>query len=266
MMSRIPRRAPCAQDHPTEAGMSHWRDPTMGNQMSSKIDHRTKSAEAIERLRALSSPAGLEGMARFGDRPGNALGGISAPALKNLARSIGRDHTLAQELWASGIHEARLLAAMVDEPAKVTEGQMDRWVADFDSWTICDCCCSYLFDKTPFAYHKALEWAERDEEFVKRAGFALMAVMAVHDKKAPDERFLQFLPVIKAKSDDNRNFVKKAVNWALRQIGKRNGNLNRHAIAMAREIHALSFPSAKWTASDALRELKGEGVQSRLIR
>lgn len=220
--------------------------------------------EILEELRSLSNPEGLEVMARFGDRPKQALGGISAPVLKAMARRIGRDHALAQNLWKSGIYEAHLLACMIDEPAKVTSEQMDSWAADFDSWAVCDCCCSYLFDRTPFAYGKALAWSERREEFVKRAGFAMMAIMAVHDKKAPDAQFLEFLPVIKAKSDDGRNFVKKAVSWALRQIGKRNTNLNRHAIATAQEIHALGFPSGKWIASDALRELTGESVQLRL--
>lgn len=223
-----------------------------------------KCGEILNELRSLSNPKGLDDMARFGDRPKQALGGISAPVLKAMARRIGRDHVLAQELWASGIYEAHLLACMIDEPAKVTPEQMDAWVADFDSWAVCDCCCSYLFDRTPFAYSKAFEWSEREEEFVKRAGFAMMAILAIHDKKAPDERFLDFLPVIKAKSDDGRNFVKKAVNWALRQIGKRNANLNKAAIETAREIHALGFPSAKWIASHALRELTGEAVKSRI--
>ena len=203
-------------------------------------------------------------MARFGDRPRQALGGISTPVLKKVAKSAGKNHALAQELWASGIHEARLIAAMIDDPTQVTEAQVESWVADFDSWTVCDCCCAYLFWKTPFAYRKAHEWSEREEEFIKRAGFALMAELAVHDKKAPDEPFLEFLPAIEAGSNDGRNFVKKAVNWALRQIGKRNANLNRAAIQSAREIHALGSSSAKWIASDALRELTGDAVQARL--
>src|SRR5215212_269748 len=200
---------------------------------------QTTAAEILDELHSLSDPVGLEAMARFGDTPKKALGGLSSSMLKAIAKRAGKSHDLAEELWASGIYEARLVAAMVDEPARVTEEQMDVWVADFDSWAICDCCCSYLFDKTPYAYRKAFEWAEREEEYVKRAGFALMAVLAVHDKKAPDERFLEFLQAIKAKSDDNRNFVKKAVNWALRQVGKRNLTLNRAAIETAREIHTL---------------------------
>ena len=220
--------------------------------------------EILTELRSLSDPRGLEGMARFGDRPRQALGGISTPVLKKVARSADRNHALAQELWASGIHEARLIAAMTDDPAMVTEDQAESWVGEFDSWTVCDCCCAYLFWMAPFAYRKAHEWSEREEEFVKRAGFALMAELAIHDKKAPDEPFLDFLPAIKAGSGDPRNFVKKAVNWALRQIGKRNANLNRAAIEAARDIHALGWSSAKWIASDALRELSGEAVQARL--
>ena len=222
------------------------------------------AAEILSELRSLSDPRGLEGMARFGDHPRQALGGISTPMLKKLARSAGRNHALAHELWATGIHEARLIAAMIDDPAMVTEAQVESWVGEFDSWTVCDCCCAYLFWKTPFAYRKAHEWSEREEEFVKRAGFALMAELAMHDKKAPDEPFLDFLPAIKAGSGDARNFVKKAVNWALRQIGKRNANLNRAAIQAAREIHDLGWSSAKWIASDALRELTGETVRARL--
>jgi 3-methyladenine DNA glycosylase AlkD len=220
--------------------------------------------EILSELRSLADPAGLEAMARFGARPKKALGGISNPVLKELAKRVGKNHELAQDLWASGFNEARMVAAMIDVPAMVTEAQMEHWVAGFDNWAICDCCCSYLFDKTPLAYPKAFEWSEREEEYVKRAGYALMAVLAVHDKKSPDERFLEFLPVIKAGSDDSRNFVKKAVNWALRQVGKRNANLNRAAIETAREMHALGSSSAKWIASDALRELTGEAVQARL--
>ncbi|MFL5735547.1 MAG: DNA alkylation repair protein [Chloroflexia bacterium] len=220
--------------------------------------------QIVNELTALSDPIGLEVMARFGDRPKKALGGLSAPQLKAIAKRAGRSHALAADLWATGIYEARLVATMVDEPAKVTEAQMDAWAVEFDSWAICDCCCSYLFDKTPYAYTKAVQWAERDEEYVKRAGFAMMAVMAVHDKKAPDDCFVQFLPIIKAHADDSRNFVKKAVNWALRQIGKRNLALNHAAIETAHEIHALPHSAAKWIASDALRELTGAPVQSRL--
>ena len=148
----------------------------------------------------------------------------------------------------------------------MTEEQVERWVSEFESWDICDDCCGNLFDKTPFAYQKAVEWSARDQEFVKRAGFALMAYLAVHDKKASDERFLEFLPIIVRESDDDRNFVRKAVNWALRQIGKRNAALNEAAIETAREIQHLDTKAGRWIAADALRELTGEAVQGRLQR
>jgi 3-methyladenine DNA glycosylase AlkD len=219
--------------------------------------------EIVLKLKSLADPAAVEGMARFGISTVNTLG-ISLYVLKPLARQIGRDHVLAQQLWESGIHEARMLAGMVDEPGKVTEAQMESWVVDFESWDICDQCCSNLFDKTPFAYTKVEEWSARKEEFVKRAGFVLMACLAVHDKKAPNERFIAFLPVIIRESGDDRNFVKKAVNWALRQIGKRNCELNEAAVETAREIRELGTRSGKWIAADALRELTGQAVQNRL--
>lgn len=161
-------------------------------------------------------------MARFGISVENTLGGIGVPVLRRLAREIGKNHRLAEELWKSGIHEARHLAAMIDEPARVTEAQMERWAKEFDSWDVCDGCCLNLFDKTPFAFRKATERSRRKEEFVKRAAFSLMAVLAVHDRNLTDEKFEKLLSVIKRESGDSRNFVKKAVNWALRQIVKRN--------------------------------------------
>jgi 3-methyladenine DNA glycosylase AlkD len=167
-------------------------------------------------------------------------------------------------LWESGIHEARILASFVDDPRLVSERQMELWVRDFDSWDVCDQCCSALFDKTPFAYSKAAEWGRREEEFVKRAGFALMAALSVHDKKAADAAFLAFLPIIKKGAADERNFVKKAVNWALRQIGKRNLSLNKAAIRAADEISKMGPKSARWIASDALRELMSAPVKKRL--
>ncbi len=224
------------------------------------------SAErVIEELRSKSNPTALAGMARYGISTGSALG-ISVPTLRSMAKKLGRDHRLAQELWGSGIHEARILAAMVDDPAKVTEKQMESWVADFDSWDVCDCCCGNLFDKTAPAYSKALEWSGREREFVKRAGFVLMAELAVRDKKAPDESFLQFFDAIEGGTTDGRNFVKKAVNWALRQIGKRNARLNREALGLARRISKMDSSGARWVASDATRELRSEAVQKKLRR
>jgi len=219
--------------------------------------------EILKRLKSLSDPKAVEGMARFGINPKNTYG-VSIPNLRMISKEIGRDHSLAQQLWSSGIHEARILAGMIDDPGMVTEEQMESWVKDFDSWDVCDQCCSNLFDKTEFAYQKAFEWSERNEEFVKRAGFVLMATLAVHDKKATDEELLKFLPLIKRESTDDRNFVKKAVNWALRQIGKRNVSLNKAAIKTAKKIQGIDSKSARWIASDALRELTSEAVQKRL--
>lgn len=220
-------------------------------------------SEVLESLRSLSNPEAVSNMARFGIKADKAFG-VSVPALRKLARSIGKDHLLAQELWDSGLHEARELATMIADPKQVTEESMERWVKDIDSWDVCDHCCGNLWDKTPFAYRKAREWGRRPEEFVKRASFSLMASLAVHDKAAADDAFIKFLPIIKRESIDERNFVKKAVNWALRQIGKRNRSLNRQAIETAHEIHQLNSKSAKWIAADALRELTNEKVQSRI--
>jgi len=201
-------------------------------------------------------------MASYGINAKDTLG-VSMPKLRALAREAGRDHDLALGLWASGIHEARILASLVDEPRLVDEAQMERWVADFDSWDICDQVCGNLFDKTPFAFDKALAWAARDEEFVKRAGFALMAWLAVHDKLSSDDRFVPFLSAVVRGAVDERNYVKKAVNWALRQIGKRNAALNEAAVAAARKIQRLDSRAARWVAADALKELTGEAVQKR---
>lgn len=221
--------------------------------------------EVVAELRALSSPRHAEDMATFGIASTNTLG-VSVPQLRALAKRAGRDHALAAELWATGIHEARSLAAMVDEPAKVTRSQMDRWAADFDSWDVVDGCCGDLFDKTPYAYDKALQWSHDRREYVKRAGFVLMATLAVHDKRAEDDAFLQLLPILEREAGDERNFVKKAVNWALRQIGKRNRALNVAGIECALRIRASGTKSGRWIAADALRELQGGAVQSRLKR
>ena len=202
-------------------------------------------------------------MARFGINPENTYG-VSIPNLRKIAKGTGVDHALAQQLWASNIHEARILASMIDKPEIVTEEQMEGWVKDFDSWDVCDQCCMNLFEKTEFAYHKAVEWSSNDKDFIKRAGFVLMARLAVSDKKADNKQFEGFLPIIKREATDKRNFVKKAVNWALRQIGKRNLTLNRKATETAREIQKMDSTSAKWIASDAVRELISEAVQERL--
>ncbi len=217
----------------------------------------------LAHLRSMASPKKVEGMARFGINPKDTLG-ISVWDLRRVAKEIGRDHGLALALWASGIHEARLLAAFVDEPAKVTPAQMDAWSRDFESWDVCDQACTDLFDQTPHAHAKALEWSRRQEEFVKRGGFALMAAIAWHDKVAKDAAFLPFFEAILRQAADDRNYVKKAVNWALRNIGKRNPALNRQAIAAAKAIQKIDSKAARWIASDALRELTGPAVQKRL--
>jgi 3-methyladenine DNA glycosylase AlkD len=217
----------------------------------------------IKKLKSLSNPEAVAGMARFGINPNNTYG-VSIPVLRKMAKEIGKNHLLAQRLWNSSVHEARILAAMIDLPEEVTEKQMDRWVTDFDSWDVCDQVCSNLFDRAKLAHKKAMDWSERREEFVKRAGFVLMAALSVHNKAANDKEFLKFLPIIKREARDERNFVKKAVNWALRQIGKRNLRLNQMAIKTAKEIQGIDSKAAKWIASDALRELASEAVQKRL--
>ncbi|MFQ5837975.1 MAG: DNA alkylation repair protein [Thermoplasmata archaeon] len=219
--------------------------------------------DIIKRLESLADPKRLEGMERYAIAARTAYG-VSVPDLRKIAREIRVDHDLAQQLWASNIRETRILASMIDDPEIVTEEQMERWVRDFDSWEICDQCCMNLFERSKLAYQKCLEWSSREEEFVKRAGFALMARLAVSDKEADDELFENFLHIIEGQASDDRNFVKKAINWALRQIGKRNIALNKKAIAAAERIGALDSRSARWVASDAIRELTSEAVQKRL--
>jgi len=210
--------------------------------------------EIIAELTRHGSAANVAGMARFGIRAKKVLG-VSAPVMRAMARKIARDHKLAAQLWRTGIHEARFLASLIDPPAEVTERQMEAWAADFDNWAVCDSVCGNLFDKTPWAYAKALAWSRRPEEFVKRAGFSMMACLAVHDKKASDSRFVPFFAAIKRASTDERNFVRKAVNWALRQIGKSRPGLLAQAIELANEIRTIDSKSARWIAADALREL-----------
>ena len=219
--------------------------------------------DILKKLKTSSDPKAVEGMARYGINPENTYG-ISIPILRNMAKEIGKDHALAQQLWTSGIHEARILASMVDDPQMVTEEQIESWVKDFDSWDVCDQCCMNLFEKTKFAYRKAEAWSSNDKEFIKRTAFVLMARVAVSDKKAADAQFKPFFLLIKREAGDDRNFVKKAVNWALRQIGKRNHNLNRRAIQTAEEIQGMESKSARWIAADALRELTSPAVQQRL--
>ena len=219
--------------------------------------------DIIHELEANADPAAVEGMARFGITPEHAYG-VSIPLLRGMARRIKTNHALALRLWDNDAHETRMLASMIDDPEAVTEQQLESWAAAFTDWAICDQVCMNLFRYTRFAWDKCYEWSARPEEFIKRAGFALMAQLAVSDKKAADEKFEAFFPIMKRESGDGRNGVKKAVNWALRQIGKRNAQLNRKAIAAGEEIAAMDSKSARWIAADALRELRSEAVQSRL--
>ena len=223
-----------------------------------------KYKEIIRELKKFSNPNAAKRIAYFGIRSKDKLMGLSIPRMTKIAKEAGRNHQLAQKLWKSGIHEGKILAAMVDEIDKVTERQMESWVKDFDSWDVCDQVCSRLFDKTPYAYKKAFAWSKRKEEFVKRAGFVLMATLSVHDKEASDAKLMRFFPTIKRESTDERNYVKKAVNWAIRQIGKRNKNLNKEAIKLSKEIQKIDSKAARWITADALRELKSEAVQKRL--
>jgi len=211
--------------------------------------------EIIELLKDKAEPAYLAGMQRYGIDATHALG-VRLPELRKLAKIIRKDHSLALELWDTGLHEARLLASMIDDPALVTEQQINSWTKDFNSWDICDQICGNLFDRTPFAIAKAIEFSASEGEFTKRAGFVLMAEYAVHHKTAPDNTFVKLFPIMEREAWDNRNFVKKAVNWALRQTGKRNDVLKMLAIQTAHNISKQDHKSAKWIASNALAELK----------
>ena len=225
------------------------------------VDERAR--DVVRTLERMGDRSRLEGMARFGIDTGRAVG-VTVTELRRFARDLGHDHELAGALWASGVHEARLLASLVDEPALVSEAQMEAWVADLDSWDVCDGVCGNLFDRTPFALDKAVEWSSREPEFEKRAAFALMASAAVHRKDLPDAAFASLLPVIRAQATDERNYVKKAVSWALRQIGKRSSGLNPLAIRTAEQIERIDSRAARWVARDALRELRSDAVQARL--
>jgi 3-methyladenine DNA glycosylase AlkD len=223
----------------------------------------TRLDEVLDKLNEKAKSDQLEGMARFGI-VGDQRMGVSVPDMRKIAKEIGKDHQLALELWDTGIPEAMIVAGMVAEPDKLTEIQMEDWVVDINSWDVCDQVCMNLFEKSSYAEQKIYEWSEREEEFVKRTAFALIACLAWHDKDASDQEFTKYFPVIKNGSTDDRNFVKKAVNWALRNIGKRNINLNKAALQVAREIQAVDSKSARWIASNAIRELESDKVQARL--
>jgi 3-methyladenine DNA glycosylase AlkD len=231
--------------------------------MPSSGANRLKAALAL--LHQNARPSELEGMARFGITGENRLG-LSVPVMRRIARTLGHDHALALALWDTGIPDARMVAAMVAEPEKLTSRQMDKWAKGFASWDVCDQVCASAFRASPLAWRKVQAWATRRDEFVRRAAFALLASLVVHDKLARDDRFVAALPLIEAAACDERNFVKKAVNWALRCIGKRNPALNAAAIAAARRIRQQESRPARWIAADALRELTSEPVQTRLRR
>lgn len=204
-----------------------------------------------------------DGMARYAIVSDKAFG-VSVAALRARAKSLGRDHGLAADLWATGWYEARMLAAFVDEPARVTPAQMDRWCRQFDNWAICDTVCFHLFDRTPHAFAKVTTWAGKREEFVRRAGFALLWGLTVHDRDSGDAPFLKCLPLIERASKDDRNFVKKAVNMALRAMGKRSPGLHAASLDLASKLGASSDPTARWIGKDALRELQSASVARRL--
>jgi 3-methyladenine DNA glycosylase AlkD len=219
--------------------------------------------EIMKQLQEKSRPGQLTGMKRYGMNVDKRLG-VAVPEMRAIAKKTAKDHHLALALWKTGIPDAMITASMVDIPADVTEEQMEDWVKDFNSWDVCDQVCMNLFDKTPFAWKKVVDWSKREEEFVKRAAFALIACLAWHDKGAPDEKFIELLPVIIAQVTDERNFVKKAVNWALRHIGKRNINLNRIVLQAAQDILTIESKTAKWIAADAIKDLTSETTLRRL--
>jgi 3-methyladenine DNA glycosylase AlkD len=231
------------------------------------------SEDILERLCGHADPANVAGMARYGISPEGTLG-VTLPVLRNMAKEVKPAakadpqavHELAAQLWASGVHEARILASLVDVPALVTREQADNWAADVDSWDVCDGLCNNLLDKTPFAYEKAQEWASAGPEFVKRAGFVLMCTRALHDKAAEDGPFLHFLEIVEREAEDERPMVRKAVNWALRQIGKRNDNLHAAAVEVAARLRESESRAARWVASDALRELESDAVLARVAK
>ncbi|PLX31336.1 MAG: DNA alkylation repair protein [Ignavibacteria bacterium] len=219
--------------------------------------------DIIEELRSLADPENVKGQARFGINTVHAFG-ISMPTIRSLAKVIGRNHALALELWNTKLHDAQLLCAFIDEIDQVTPEQMDLWAADFDSWDVTDQVCNNLFSRTPHATDKIEAWSIREEEFVRRSAFALIASLAVHGKKLPDEQFIQWTQLIEQAADDERNFVKKSVNWALRQIGKRNPRLYSSALSLAEKLSESESRSARWIGRDAVRELRDPKIIERV--
>jgi 3-methyladenine DNA glycosylase AlkD len=218
---------------------------------------------ALAWLKRRGTKANRDGMARYAIRAKKVFG-VSVGTLRQLAKKLGRNHDLANGLWATGWYEARMLATLVDEPARVTPAQMDRWCREFDNWAICDTACFHLFDRTPHAWKKIEKWSRGREEFVKRGAFALLASLALHDKRSVDEPFIRCLPLIEREATDERNFVKKAVSWALRAIGERRPALHAEAVAVARRLAASPDRSARWVGKDASRQLASPAVARRL--
>lgn len=212
-------------------------------------------ADALRWLERRGTKRNRDGMARYAIVAPKVYG-VSMSTMQQLAERLGRDHELALALWETGWYEARMLCSFVDEPERVTAAQMDRWARDFDNWAICDTLCFHLFDRTPHAWRKIESWSKRREEFVKRAGFALLASVALHDRKASDAPFLRSLALIEREAADERNFVKKALSWALRAVGRRNTALQSASIDVARRLAARPEPSSRWVGKDALRALE----------
>ena len=217
----------------------------------------------ISRLKKYANPKAVEGMRRFGITAEKLLG-VSIPNIRKLAKEIGTNHELALKLWSPKSREYRILSCMIDDANLVSEEQLEKMVMDFDSWEVCDQCCINLLKDLDSPHERAIKWSKREEEFVKRAGYVMMAVLAVHDKKSPDSVFEQFFKDIVRGSTDERNFVKKAVNWAIRQIGKRNIGLNQKCIKLSKELLETDSKSAKWIAKDAIKELTDEKIQKRI--
>jgi 3-methyladenine DNA glycosylase AlkD len=219
--------------------------------------------DVIALMRSMADPAQLAGKARYGINIENSLG-LRMPQIRGIAKDLGKNHDLALNLWQTGIQDARILAPLIADIKQVDEALMESWVVDFASWDVCDQCCMNLFRRHASAFDKVRSWAAREEEYVRRAGFALLATLAVHKKQEPDETFINFLPLIENYAFDDRNFVKKAVNWALRQIGKRNRNLNELAVKSCQRIIKQDTAPARWIAKDALRELQDARILARL--
>jgi 3-methyladenine DNA glycosylase AlkD len=218
-------------------------------------------AEVLSRLRSMQNPQAVAALAKQGIVPRAALG-LSNGQLRQVAEDIGIDRLIAQQLWASGIHDARVLASLVDDPARVTPKQMERWVRDFDNWALCDACCFNLFDKTPFAYAKAVAWSARKEEYVKRAAFSLVAALAAQDRKAPDSEFLRFFPIIRREAADERPLVRKAVASALKEMGRRNRSLRKLVAETVKDLDQMEAKSAHWIAMDVLKDLSAPAKSS----